>query len=125
MRTQAWLLLLNFSVSAVCSAEVKPTTQPVRLEGRLVARNYPDANGKRERALVLLLSKPIDVPADDLGGPAHGVREIQLVLPMEVFPKKKGYLGKRIVVEGKLFYAHTAHHHTEVLMDVKKVKKLE
>lgn len=102
----------------------------VQLTGTLMRKvfpgppNYKDIrSGDTPEVLWLLnLTAPICVDQDkaqaDLNPSHKKIRTIQLVLPVEYFNKYKGLLGKRIVVTGTLFGAHTIHQRTPVLLTV-------
>ncbi|HEU4769901.1 MAG TPA: DUF4431 domain-containing protein [Pyrinomonadaceae bacterium] len=101
----------------------------VELEGRLVIQNeYGPPNygetpktDRKERVPVLVLAKPISVR----GIPGHeynatsveDTRRIQLVF-LDNPPAYKQLIGKKIIVKGSLFHAHTGHHYTPVLIIV-------
>lgn len=53
---------------------------------------------------------------------ALGVTLLQLVLKDTQFEQFKSLKGKKARVEGNLFQAHTGHHYTSVLLDVKSIK---
>lgn len=104
----------------------------VELKGKLSVRLYygppnygenPDTDAK-EALPILILSKPVSVRGnpDPKAGfdrqSVEDIREIQLVLTM---PHKE-FIGKTVLVKGTLFHAFTAHHHTDVLMDVRSIK---
>jgi uncharacterized protein DUF4431 len=86
--------------------------------------NYKDLrSGDMPEVLWLLnLTAPICVDQDkaqpDLNPSHKKIRTIQLVLPVEFFRKYENLLGKRIIVTGTLFGAHTIHHRTPVLLTV-------
>ncbi len=75
---------------------------------------------------ILDLIRPICVNADEkiIGGEKRGknVSKIQLVLTEEQYAQYKGLLGKRVEVSGKLWHAHTGHHHTNVLLTITEIK---
>ena len=99
----------------------------VELEGKLGIKTFfgppnfgenPETDSK-ERSWILSLNKPIKVrgitdPDPVLSIPTENVQNLQLVLPKPY----EEWLGKKVVVRGTLFHAHTGHHHTDVLMDV-------
>ena len=101
----------------------------VELEGRLVIQNeYGPPNfgenprtDRKEKVPVLVLAKPINVrgtPGDEYT--ATSVEEtarIQLVF-IDTSPAYKQLIGKKILVKGSLFHAHTGHHYTPVLIKV-------
>ena len=102
----------------------------VELKGKLSIRTFfgppnfgenPKADSK-ERSWILSLDKSINVraktEADSILGPSvEDVRELQLVLPK---PNRE-LIGKKVIVKGTIFHAHTGHHHTDVLMDVQSI----
>ncbi len=76
----------------------------------------------KERSWILSLDKPINVRAKDETDPISGpsvdnVRELQLVL----HEPRRELIGKKVIIKGTLFHAHTGHHHTDVLMDVQSI----
>jgi Domain of unknown function (DUF4431) len=104
----------------------------VEFKGTLSVKTYygppnygenPDTDAK-EALPILILSKPVNVRGNP--NPKAGfdrrsvedVREIQLVLTVP----HKDFIGKTVLVKGTLFHAFTAHHHTDVLMDVRSIK---
>jgi hypothetical protein len=81
-----------------------------------------------EIAWVLRLNRPVCVKAgqDNEFDVAEGnVTDIQLVLEPWEFTKWRALAQGRapVVVTGKLFHAHTGHHHTAVLMEVTNLKR--
>lgn len=108
-----------------------PSYEPtvVVLNGKLTVKRFygppnfgenPETDAK-EDVQILSLNKPINVRDynPDMGNETsiESVNELQLVLSL---PHKK-FVDKTITVSGTLFYAHTGHHHTDVLMDVRSV----
>lgn len=75
---------------------------------------------------MLHLISPICVNADEkiIGGEKQekNVSKIQLILTEEQYAQYKNLLGKRVEVSGKLWHAHTGHHHTNVLLTVIEIK---
>jgi hypothetical protein len=102
-----------------------------RLDGRLTLRDYAGppnyesvAGGDRlEQQWILMLDRPLCVVADPGSDPdletMRELVEVQLV----VFPGTEvpadAYRDRRIGVEGSLFTAHTGHHRTPVLLQVR------
>lgn len=103
----------------------------VELEGNLSIRTFfgppnfgenPETDSK-ERTWIVSLSKSINVRGradSDLGlnAAVEDVLELQLVLR----EPRKELIGKKVIVKGTLFHAHTGHHHTDVLMDVQSIR---
>jgi hypothetical protein len=105
------------------------------IEGTLITRLYygqpgygeDPNNDAKEYPFILKLDKPIKVIAkesDLINSSKSGVKEIQVV-PINEDDIKivRQYLNnhKHIKIQGTLFSAHTGHHHTDVLIEVKKV----
>lgn len=102
----------------------------VELEGKLSIKTFfgppnfgenPETDSK-EKSWLLSLDKPINVRAKTetdptLGPSVDNVRELQLVL----HEPRRDLIGKKVVVKGTLFHAHTGHHHTDVLLDVESI----
>ena len=104
----------------------------VELKGTLRIKTYygppnygenPDTDAKEELP-ILILNQPINVrgnPELESGFDRESVenlREVQLVLTMS----HNEFIGKTVLLNGTLFHAFTAHHHTDVLMDVRSIK---
>ena len=55
--------------------------------------------------------------------PQTGIREMQLVVTKDAHWKTvRRLMGKRAIVMGTLFPAHTGHHRTKVLIDVANIR---
>ena len=103
----------------------------VQLEGRLSIKTFfgppnfgenPKTDSK-EQTRILVLDRPIKVRANDetdpvLGPSVENVRELQLLFDG---PLRK-WVGKKLIVKGTLFHAHTGHHFTDVLLHVQSIR---
>jgi hypothetical protein len=80
-----------------------------------------------ETIWVLTLDKAVCVTGntDDINEAEQNVADLQLVLQQNHFAQLRRMRGRKIHVTatGKLFHAHTAHHRTKVLLDVKEIKQ--
>lgn len=83
----------------------------------------------------IILSKPIDVIADTTTTPPKAEEEVEtternvLVMQLVVFDqpimvKYKAAKGQQVEIQGSLFHADNANHHTKVLMSVKSIEML-
>jgi hypothetical protein len=64
-----------------------------------------------------------DKAQPDLNPPLKDVKTVQLVfLNGEAYKTYQPLVGRRVVATGSLFGAHTAHHHTDALLTVKKIE---
>lgn len=132
-------LILLFGVGSSSNAMMpqgclsyEPAT--VNLKGKITRKSFAGSpnyeNVKKgdtpEPYWILHLIRPICVNADEkiIGGEKRekNVSKIQLVLTEEQYAQYKGLLGKRVEVSGKLWPAHTGHHHTNVLITVTEIK---
>lgn len=83
---------------------------------------------KKETCWILKLPEPVNVAADrsnDLNEAEKNVKEIQLVLEPQQYKLWRPVVGKAstVTLSGTLFHAHAGHHHREILMSVKTIKK--
>lgn len=80
-----------------------------------------------ETIWVLTLDKAVCVTGntDDVNEAEQSVTDLQLVLQPSHFAQLRRMRGRKIHVSaaGKLFHAHTAHHRTKVLLDVKEISR--
>jgi hypothetical protein len=108
----------------------------VTITGVLVSRTYygPPNYGEnpktdsKERQYVLILDSPVDVVGDqndELNKTERGIKRVTLVVHDFKAHPVESLLGGRVEVQGKLFHAHTGHHHTKVLIDVTSIDKLK
>ena len=107
------LSILTSTSIAMASSIVKVEyDKPVTLQGNIKKENgYP----------MLYLSKPISTvlgsDSDGMYNPVDNVNKIQIVWTKEKLPTGC------VTVKGELFGAHTAHHQTDVLIDLKSYSK--
>lgn len=74
---------------------------------------------------VLFIKKPICVvaaPDDEFNETESNVVSLQLII--DNYAPYKGFVGKNVVVTGKLTHAISGHHHTKVLIEVQNIKAL-
>jgi hypothetical protein len=81
---------------------------------------------RKERAIILTLATRACTTGNDPQGfdvPESGIREMQLVVTKDTHWKTvRRLMGKRAIVTGTLFHAHTGHHRTKVLIDVASIR---
>ncbi|MBF0476445.1 MAG: DUF4431 domain-containing protein [Deltaproteobacteria bacterium] len=121
------LVLLTY-ICLTCSADahgpgspdacIKPNADPVTLSGKLIKRNYKVANNKIEKVYVLRLNDKICTNGDEIGGPYNGVKEVQVVITDSSNERLSVYQNRRINITGTIFHQISAHHHTQVLLEV-------
>lgn len=76
---------------------------------------------KRETQYVLMLAEPICVNASDDEDAEQNQLQVTLVPRIKI--GLKAFDGKRVKVAGKLFHAHTGHHHTPLLLELVSIKQ--
>jgi hypothetical protein len=106
----------------------------VQLTGNLVKKTFPGppnfasvAQGDTpEVAWILHLDKPVCIkarPEDDFDVAVSHLQDLQLVLGNDDYYRQaKKFLARKVIATGVLFGAHTGHHHTPVLLDVKNIQ---
>ena len=123
------LLLAGFCATASGQKclEYGPT---VSLTGTLRSQVFPGPpnyesikrGDRKETAIILTLVARTCTTGNDPQGldvPEIGIREMQLVITKDAQWKTvRRLMGKRAIVTGTLFHAHTGHHRTKVLVDV-------
>ena len=133
MRTQlilaTLLLLVGFGASASGQEcfEYGPT---VSLKGTLRSQVFPGPpnyesikrGDRKEVTIILSLGKSVCTTGNDPQGidvPEAGIRDVQLVVVKDAhWTTVRRLIGKRAIVTGTLFHAHTGHHRTKVLLTV-------
>lgn len=106
------------------------------LVGTLDLKTVENIDGKLVKPYYIFLEKPIEVipkPTDtdtDTDGfnvPENNILELQLVLNENDinYLKQNEALGKKVRITGELFGPVTAHHYSNVLMNVKKIEILD
>jgi hypothetical protein len=128
------LLLLiggcSLPVAAQQCLEYGPT---VSLTGTLHSRAFPGPpnyesikrGDRKETAWLLSLRKNICTTGhDDIDVAESNEREVQLVIRNDAHWKTvRSLSGKRAIITGTLFHAHTGHHRTKVLIDVADIRR--
>lgn len=105
---------------------------PVTLKGKVELQTFfgppnygenPDSDS-RETQAILLLATPIcvEVNATDYEEAEQNQVEVTLV-PLHK-ENLKSQEGKQIAVQGTLYHEHTGHHHTPVLIEIKRIENL-
>ncbi len=104
--------------------------EPLTLTGKITLQTFygppnygenPDTDS-RETQAILVLPKPICVSTSPSTYDAaeKNQRKVTLVPPQGVDFSR--YKGKNVSLSGTLFHAHTGHHRTPVLMEVKTIE---
>jgi hypothetical protein len=127
------LLLVGFCASASGQKclEYDPT---VSLSGTLRSQVFPGPpnyesikrGDRKETAIILTLVARACTTGSDPQGfdvPETSLREMQLVVTKDAHWKTvRRLMGKRAIVTGTLFHAHTGHQRTKGLVDVANIR---
>jgi hypothetical protein len=129
------MLAAGFCSSASAQRCLKYSPTVITLKGTLRSQVFPGPpnyesikrGDRKERAIILMLAAPTCTTSNDppqgLDDPETNIREIQLVVTKSAHWRiVERRLGKRVVVTGALFHAHTGHHRTKVLIDVTNIR---
>ena len=82
----------------------------------------------KEKQYVFYPNKPISVLSkpntkqDSYNTTTKNIKSFQLVNTRNISLSK--YINKKIKISGTFFGAHTAHHHTKILLDIVKIELL-
>ena len=125
------LTLAPLTAKARCLA-YEPSV--VSLDGELQSRVFPGppnyasiARGDYpENVLILALDREICVagdPSSSRNSQSHyGLLEVQLVVPKD---QARYLVGKRVRASGTLFGAHSGHHRTPIVLEVRSIRAIE
>jgi len=118
--------MCSVTFNAIAAEPCLTYSTTVTLSGKITKRtfygppNYGEdlATDSHETQVLLLLPKPICVDENKIE--YYDAEKNQLELTLVPLGKIEviNYMGKQVTVHGKLFHAHTGHHHTPVLVEV-------
>jgi hypothetical protein len=119
--------------TSVCGQECIRYGPTVSVAGVLISKTFPGPpnyesikhGDRKERANLVRLASSICVEgSDDVDIAEKQIRIVQLVVtePSHWELVERSF-GKRVVVEGSLFHAHTGHHRTKLLVQVTDIKR--
>jgi hypothetical protein len=105
---------------------------PVVLKGVVISRTSygPPGFGEdpvhddHETQALLRLDAPLCVDATAAGAETpydRAENQVEITLVPMPHQSLKSYVGRRVTVTGTLFGAHTGHHHTDVLMEIRHI----
>ncbi len=123
-------VLLATSLPAVAASCLHYGGSPVTLSGKVKLQTFfgppnygenPDTDS-RETQAILALAKPICVEENPVEYEEAEQNQLEVTLVPLKKENLKSYEGKQIVVQGTLYHAHTGHHHTPVLIEIKQIE---
>jgi uncharacterized protein DUF4431 len=114
------IVLLPISAGAAC---LRANSEAQVVEGRLTVGHARDAIGRPEKPYILRLVANACLDGEDPDEAVASTRFIH-IFPGEqkLEPVFRRLIGKTVVVRGKPFAAHTAHHHAPIVMEVDEIK---
>lgn len=128
------LLLLGALLGAVPLAQAAACLRlddpTVTLRGTVIVKTFfgppnygenPDTDSRETQAL-LKLDQPACVAMSQDDGTSDRQQQSLVTLVRGDKISFQPYRGKKVTVQGNLFQAFTAHHHTDVLIEVKHIK---
>lgn len=124
--TSRWVGAENERLESRC-LQYEPEAE--KLEGLLSYRTFRDASGREERYALLLLDGPVCVEADPSTLGLNVAEDEQLLVQLnmnpEEFGREQALSGRRAIVTGSIYHAHSAHHHTPLLLTVERLELKE
>ncbi|NJL08380.1 MAG: DUF4431 domain-containing protein [Methylacidiphilales bacterium] len=92
------------------------------VDGRLSRGTFEDAAGRLEKAFILSLAAPTCLTGPDEFDDVPEAKRIHIYSSDATVAKTlPRFVGKTVVVHGRPFGAHTAHHHAPIVLDVKSI----
>ena len=87
--------------------------------------NYGDNpnTDSRETQAVLFLTKAICTVKDEGSDDTNEANQFELTLVPNQKVRLSGLAGRSVIVSGKLFGAHTGHHHTPLLLSLSSISE--
>jgi hypothetical protein len=130
-----FVIFLVFSFTTLRSLAAEPclhySGEPVTLTGKVKLQTFygppnygenPDTDS-RETQAILLLTKSICVESNPSNYEEAEQNQSEITLVPLNNANMKDYVGEQISVQGRLYHAHTGHHHTPVLIELKHIEK--
>ncbi len=94
-------------------------------EGRLVIGHFKDAADRPETAYILRLPVATCLGAKDPEFRVSHARTIHVYSSDEKVHAQIGrFVGKDVMVRGRPFGAHTAHHHAPIVMEISEIDEI-
>jgi hypothetical protein len=91
-------------------------------EGRLSVGRFKDAADRPESAFILRLPVATCLDASDPEFRVKSTRTIHVYSTDErISAEIKRFVGKTVLVRGRPFGAHTAHHHAPIVMNITEI----
>jgi Domain of unknown function (DUF4431) len=112
------MMLVACAASAAC---MNPNEEGMA-EGRLTVGRFKDAADRPETAFILRLPATACLDGEDEEERVASTKTIHVYSQNDRIQKSMTKLvGKTVVVRGKPFAQHTAHHHAPIVLEVMKI----
>lgn len=115
-------VLVSLGLAGTCFAQdacLSDSSSDQTVEGRLAILDAQDAAGRPQKPYVILLSQPICLTAEEPDDSVSSTKTVHIFSSDDtVHQQIAGFVGQAIVVRGRPFPSHTAHHHAPVVMDI-------
>ena len=93
-----------------------------RVTGTLSIERVKDGLGRFEWPYLLTLATPVCLTTEDPTDRVDGTRSIHIFATDQTIATQfSRYVGASIVVRGRLFSAHTPHHHAPIVMEIAEI----
>ncbi len=119
----AQLALVLLAAPAVAADRCMQFDAPNQIaEGRLVIGHFKDAADRPETAYILRLPVATCLSANDPEFRVSHARTIHVFSSDEkMHAQIDRFVGKDVMVRGRAFGAHTAHHHAPIVMEISEI----
>jgi hypothetical protein len=119
----ALAVALGVDAGAASAACMNPDAEEIA-EGRLTVGKFKDADGRPETAFILRLPAPACLDGKGEDDRVKGTRTIHVYSGNAAIQHSlRRLVGKTVLVRGKPFAHHTAHHHAPIVMEVREVDR--
>ncbi len=123
MKNVLWaVLVLSISLSPAGASDCMRSEDEEVAEGYLSLGRFKDAADRPETAYILTLPVPTCLADPDPDMRVDDANAIHLYSSNDdLYERLNGYVGKTVLVRGRPFGAHTAHHHAPIVMDISEI----
>jgi hypothetical protein len=117
------LALVLLAAPVVAAGNCMQFNEPGQIaEGRLVVGHFKDAADRPETAYILRLPVATCLDAEDPEFRVKRARTIHIYSSDDkLHARIERFVGQDVMVRGRPFGAHTAHHHAPIVMDISEI----
>jgi hypothetical protein len=115
-------LAIALHVTAAVAECLKANVEGQNVQGQLTVGHARDAAGRPEKPYILRLTSNVCLDADDPDEAVKNTRTIHVfTAEARLEPAFRRLVGRKVVIRGNPFPAHTAHHHAPIVMQVSEI----